>query len=122
MTTLDVAAIAARLKEFAAARDWEQYHSPKNLSTAIVVEAAELAEIFQWRTPGESVAEAFDLETRAHVDEEVADILIYLLRFADVVGVDVAMAVDRKIAINEERFPPLPPDRDEAGDARAGGS
>lgn len=106
MTLFDVDAIASRLREFADARDWEQYHNPKNLSTALVVEAAELAEIFQWRTLEESVVAALDSETRAHVAEEVADVMIYLIRFADVVGIDMKEVVEAKIVSNERRFPP----------------
>lgn len=105
MRDFDVDAVAQRLREFAAARDWEQFHSPKNLTTAIVVEAAELAEIFQWRTLEESEPGALDAETRARIADEVADVLIYLTRLADLVGIDPADAVDRKIAVNEERFP-----------------
>lgn len=105
-TPWDIAAVAERLRAFAAARDWEQYHDLKNLSTAVVVEAGELAEIFQWRTPDESVAAALDDETRARVEDEVADVLIYLVRFADLAGVDLADAVDRKIDRNEGRFRP----------------
>jgi NTP pyrophosphatase (non-canonical NTP hydrolase) len=106
---LDVEAVARRLREFAAARDWEQYHSPKNLATALVVEAAELAEIFQWLTIDESLASALDDDTRAHVEEEVADVFIYLVRFADVVGVDLHGVVNAKIDANERRFPPAGP-------------
>ena len=106
MRDLDVAAIAHRLRDFAAGRDWEQYHNPKNLTTAIVVEAAELAEIFQWRTLEESEPGALDAEVRAGVADEVADVLIYLIRLVDLVGIDPADAVERKIALNEERFPP----------------
>lgn len=102
----DVGSVGRRLREFAAARSWGPYHDLKNLSTAIVVEAAELAEIFQWRTPPESVREALDGETHGRVEDEVADILIYLVRFADLAGVDLAAVVDRKIARNEHRFPP----------------
>jgi NTP pyrophosphatase (non-canonical NTP hydrolase) len=102
----DIEAVAQRLRQFAAARDWEQFHDLKNLSTAIVVEAGELAEIFQWRTPAESVGEGLNDETRSRVEDEVADVLIYLVRFADLAGLDVAEAVDRKIGRNESRFPP----------------
>jgi NTP pyrophosphatase (non-canonical NTP hydrolase) len=105
MRDLDVDAIASRLRQFADARDWEQFHDAKNLTTAIVVEAAELAEIFQWRTPEESVPEALDAEVRDRVADEVADVLIYLIRLVDRLGIDPADAVERKIAVNEARFP-----------------
>ena len=101
----DADALTARLREFAAARDWEQFHTPKNLATALVVEAGELVEIFQWLTPEESAPERWDAETRRHVEEEVADVLIYLLRFADVAGLDIGAAVTAKIDRNEGRFP-----------------
>jgi NTP pyrophosphatase (non-canonical NTP hydrolase) len=102
---LDVAAIQDRLRHFAAARDWEQFHNPKNLSTAVVVEAAELAEAFQWLTPSEAMNVSEDHDFRERVAEEVADIFIYLLRFADIARINVAAAVIAKIDRNESRFP-----------------
>ena len=105
MRDLDVTAIAHRLREFAAERDWEQYHNPKNLTTAIVVEAAELAEIFQWRTLEESEPGALDDGVQARVADEIADVFIYLIRLVDLIGIDPAEAVAHKIALNDVRFP-----------------
>ena len=105
MSTFDLDAVTDRLRAFARARDWEQYHSPKNLAMALSVEAGELLEIFQWLTAEQSDPVAWSTETRSHVEEEVADVLIYLLRFADVAGIDVGAAVDAKIIRNEGRFP-----------------
>ena len=105
MNTFDLDAVTARLRAFAQARDWEQYNSPKNLAMALAAEAGELLEIFQWLTAEQSDPGAWSAETRAHVEEEIADVLIYLLRLADVSGIDVGTAVDAKITRNEGRFP-----------------
>lgn len=102
---LDVDAVQARLRQFAAARDWERFHNPKNLAVAAVVEASELLEIFQWLDPDESASIADVPERRQRVADEVADVMIYLLRLADIVGVDVGAAVNAKIEANELRFP-----------------
>ncbi|TLQ43193.1 nucleotide pyrophosphohydrolase [Streptomyces marianii] len=105
MTELDVRALQRRLAEFAAARNWRPYHTPKNLAVALTVEAAELVEIFQWLTPEES-ARVMDDPRKAHrVADEVADVLAYLLQFCEVVGIDVLRALSEKIDRNELRFP-----------------
>ena len=99
----DIEKLQQRLQEFADQRDWNQFHSPKNLAMALVVEAAELAEHFQWLTQQESYElEAGKLEK---VAEELADIFVYLVRLADRLGVDLPAAVDRKIALNEQKYP-----------------
>ncbi|MEV7392666.1 MULTISPECIES: nucleotide pyrophosphohydrolase [unclassified Streptomyces] len=103
---LDVANLQRRLAEFAAARDWRQYHTPKNLVAALSVEASELVEIFQWLTPEESARVMDDPETAHKVTDEVADVLSYLLQFCEVLGIDPLAALDAKIARNEKRFPP----------------
>ena len=92
-----------RLREFASARDWDQYHTPKNLSMALIAEAAELIEHFQWVEGGQS--HLLEDKTRQSVEEELADILIYLVRISDKLGVDLYAAVERKIAINEKKYP-----------------
>ena len=92
-----------RLREFAAARDWEQFHSPKNLSMALAVEVSELMEEFQWLSEAESLAP--DPARRARIEAEMADVLIYLVRLADRLSVDLPRAVDEKIARNNERYP-----------------
>ena len=92
-----------RLAAFAAARDWEQFHSPKNLAMALSVEAAELVEEFQWLTEAES--KALDAERRERVRLELADVFIYLLRLADRLDIDLMRAADDKIAQNERKYP-----------------
>lgn len=92
-----------RLAQFAAARDWDQFHSPKNLSMALIAEAAELVEHFQWLT--ESASQALAPAKLAAVRLELADILIYLIRLADRLDVDLIRAANDKIALNESRFP-----------------
>ncbi len=86
-----------------AARDWEQFHSPKNLSMALSVEAAELMEHFQWLTEAQSLALAPDALGR--VKEEIADVLLYLVRLADRLGVDPLEAAREKLAANEAKYP-----------------
>jgi NTP pyrophosphatase (non-canonical NTP hydrolase) len=90
-----------RLARFADERDWHRFHSPKNLVMALTCEAAELVEHFQWR--GE--AEPLPAQALPEVEQEIADVLIYLVRLADVLGVDLVAAVERKMAINAQRFP-----------------
>ncbi|MEJ2643823.1 MAG: nucleotide pyrophosphohydrolase [Gammaproteobacteria bacterium] len=92
-----------RLAEFADARDWDQFHSPKNLAMALIAEAAELVEHFQWMTQAQS--QALEPERRERVRLELADILIYLVRIADRLDMDLVQAASDKIAINESRFP-----------------
>ncbi|WP_166020778.1 nucleotide pyrophosphohydrolase [Streptomyces chilikensis] len=101
----DLAALQRRLTEFAAARRWEPYHTPKNLAAALSVEASELLEIFQWLTPEESARVMEDPGTAHRVEDEVADVLAYLLQFCTALGVDPLSALDAKIGRNEERFP-----------------
>jgi NTP pyrophosphatase (non-canonical NTP hydrolase) len=102
---LDLAKLQHRLAEFAAARDWGRYHTPKNLATALSVEAAELVEIFQWLTPEESARVMDDPDTAHRVTDEVADVLAYLLQLCQVLGIDPLTALDAKIDRNEQRFP-----------------
>ncbi|UQI49467.1 nucleotide pyrophosphohydrolase [Streptomyces sp. HU2014] len=98
-------ALQLRLAEFAAARDWQPFHTPKNLAAALSVEAAELVEIFQWLTPEQSARVMEDPETAGRVEDEVADVLAYLLQFCHALGVDAASALAAKIDRNERRFP-----------------
>jgi len=92
-----------RLAKFAAARDWDQFHSPKNLAMALIAESAELVEHFQWLTEDES--RSLSAQKREAVSQELADILIYLIRAADKLDVDLIQAANEKIAINEARYP-----------------
>jgi NTP pyrophosphatase (non-canonical NTP hydrolase) len=108
MTELDVAGLQRRLAEFAAARDWGQYHTPKNLAAALSVEASELLEIFQWLTPEQSARVMEDPESAHRVADEVADVLAYLLQFCEVLGIDALAALAAKVDRNEVRYPPKP--------------
>ncbi|MDR2874311.1 MAG: nucleotide pyrophosphohydrolase [Methylobacillus sp.] len=92
-----------RLRDFVRERDWEQFHSPKNLAMAMIVEAAELVEHFQWMTEAES--RAISPEKREAVAHEIADTFVYLLRLADVLGVDIVDAANAKITINAQKYP-----------------
>ena len=95
--------IKTRLREFAAERDWDQFHSPKNLAMALIVEAAELVEHFQWLT--EEQSQTLPPKKLAEVEQEIADIQIYLIRLADKLGVDMEKAVNAKIELNEKKYP-----------------
>ncbi len=102
----DLEALAGRLAEFARARDWERYHNPRNLAAALSVEASELLEVFQWMTDAEAQAVMDDPKRAASVRDECADVLIYLIRLADILGVDLIAEANAKIERNEQRFPP----------------
>jgi len=91
------------LRAFAAERDWDQFHSPRNLATALAVEAAELLEPFQWLT--EEQSRSLPPDTRAAVEQELADVLLYLVRLADKLDVDLAAAARAKIVRNGEKYP-----------------
>jgi NTP pyrophosphatase (non-canonical NTP hydrolase) len=95
--------LRARLARFAAERDWDQFHSPKNLAMALIAEAAELVEHFQWLTQEQS--QQLDAKKREAVSHELADILIFLIRTADKLDVDLISATWDKIALNEQRYP-----------------
>lgn len=96
-------ALSARLVRFAQERDWEQFHSPKNLAMALAGEVGELLEHFQWLTEEES--QTLDPERQEEVALEIADCLIYLVRISERLGIDPVAAAWRKIAINEGRYP-----------------
>jgi len=95
--------LSVTLSEFARERDWEQFHTPKNLAMALAVEVAEIMELFQWKTAEES----FDLPQTQHEDlrDELADAFIYLVRLADRAGVDLMDAARAKIEKNHDRYP-----------------
>ncbi|MGB5178298.1 MAG: nucleotide pyrophosphohydrolase [Gammaproteobacteria bacterium] len=95
--------IKMRLRRFADERDWDQFHSPKNLAMALIVEAAELVEHFQWLT--EKQSQKLPADKLAEVEQEIADIQIYLIRLADKLGVDMEKAVNAKIKLNEKKYP-----------------
>ena len=100
-----VGALRAAVHQFVAERDWYQYHSPKNLAMSIAIEAAEIMEHFQWLTTEEAAARMADAEQRAEVADEVADVLIYCLSFANSSGIDLSQAILNKLARNQGRFP-----------------
>lgn len=98
--------IKARVLAFAHERDWEQFHAPKNLSMALAAEAGELMEHFLWDSPETSRAKATDDPVRrAKIEEELADVVIYALEFANMTGIDVAAAIERKMAQNAAKYP-----------------
>jgi dCTP diphosphatase len=96
--------LAAEIKKFADARDWGQFHTPKNLSMAVAGEAGELVAEFQWLTAEQSMRSNMSPEKLKDVELEIADVAIYLIRLADILDIDVAEVVRKKIAINESRF------------------
>ena len=102
---MQVAAIQKKLRRFSKQRDWDQFHNPKNLAMALVVEAAELAEIFQWMTPDQAAQCAKDPEIAKQLRHEIADVQIYLLRLADKLKVDLNAAIEEKIQLNAAKYP-----------------
>ena len=103
---MDIKDLQSKILEFARARDWEQYHTPKNLSMALAVEASELLEIFQWMTPDESIRNS-QLQKQL-VEDELGDILNYVLRLADVLDIDLERAVSSKMEKNALKHPAAP--------------
>jgi dCTP diphosphatase len=103
---IDNQKLAMTLRSFAAERNWDQFHTPKNLATSISVEAAELLELFQWSRGQNGWAEVTDPPIRVKIEEELADILLYLIRFADKAGIDLEAIAERKIAANAKKYPP----------------
>jgi len=97
--------LTKRVRDFAEARDWERYHTPKNLAMALAGEVGELLEIFQWLTP-QQAADVMGGVRADDVEDELADVVIYLVRLADVLDVDLIAAARAKLIRNEERFPP----------------
>lgn len=99
----DFESIARKLRRFAEERDWDQFHSPKNLTMALNVEAGELLEHFQWLTQEQS--QNLPPDKQSKVAEEIADIQVYLIRIADKLGIDILESVHAKIKQNEEKYP-----------------
>jgi dCTP diphosphatase len=93
------------IRKFVAARGWEKFHNPKNLSMALSVEASELLEIFQWLTPDEAAAVTNDPEKMQKIRDEMADVMVYLLRMADALSVDLEDAVKSKMEKNIAKYP-----------------
>ncbi len=103
--TTTVAEIKERILRFARERDWEQFHAPKNLSMALAAEAAELMEHFLWSEPSASRAVLDQPAKRVKIEEELADVIIYALEFANVSGIDVTSAIQRKMEANAAKYP-----------------
>jgi len=101
MTDLDI--LRHQLRTFATDRDWDQFHSPKNLASALAVEAAELLEKFQWLTEAQS--QQLPPAVLEGVKEEVADVLLYLIRLSDKLDIDLIAAAQAKIAVNATKYP-----------------
>ena len=101
----DLTELSAATAEFAAARDWQPWHTPKNLVMALSGEVGELTALFQWLTPDESASVMLDQKAAAEVRDELADVLLYLVQLARVLDVDLAEAAKAKLARNELRFP-----------------
>lgn len=95
--------IRQRMRDFAEARDWDQFHSPKNLAMALSVEVSELVECFQWLTEEES--RSLNADQLSAIADEIADIQLYLVRLADKVGVEIDVAVEQKIVKNDAKYP-----------------
>jgi NTP pyrophosphatase (non-canonical NTP hydrolase) len=102
---VDVSALEAALQAFADERDWQQFHSPKNLAMALTGEVGELVEVFQWLTEEQSKSVASDPATARAVRDELADVLLYLVRLSSVLGVDLDEAVRHKLEANARRYP-----------------
>jgi len=113
---MDIEALQLEVRAFAAARHWQPFHTPKNLSAALMVEAAELLEIFQWMTPEASQAAHQNPATHTQIADEVADVLLYLLQVADHCHIDLQSAVANKLAKNAIKHPaPAAADRKTTG-------
>lgn len=104
-STTTLADLKARILSFARERDWEQFHAPKNLSMALAAEAAELMEHFLWVEPAASRARAAEPARRKDIEDELADVVIYALEFANMTGIDVAQAIEAKMAANAAKYP-----------------
>jgi dCTP diphosphatase len=100
-----IADLQRNLRQFAAEREWEQFHTPKNLVMALAAEVGELTELFQWLTPDESVRIMDDAPGGSRVRDELADVLAYLLRLSDVLRVDLEAALAAKMVKNAEKYP-----------------
>lgn len=101
---LDTRQIQDKIRQFASEREWERFHTPKNIAMALTVEASELQEIFQWLTEEQS-ARVMESEKAQAVRHEVADVAVYLLRLCDLLKIDLSTAIDVKLKHNAEKYP-----------------
>ena len=99
----DLESLREQLRAFSSERDWDQFHSPKNLAMALSAEAGELLEIFQWLT--EEQSRSLSLAAHAAASDELADVLLYLIRLGDTLRIDLIAAAHRKLAANAEKYP-----------------
>jgi len=97
--------IKARVLAFANEREWQQFHTPKNLSMAIAAEAAELMEHFLWQSPEQSKSDALEPKLRAKIEEELADVFIFAIQFANMTQIDIAAIIGQKMKRNAEKYP-----------------
>ena len=104
-STTTLAELKAGVLAFARERDWEQFHAPKNLSMALAAEAGELMEHFLWAESQASLAVARDPKKRPAIEAEIADVVIYALEFANICGIDLAAAIETKMAANAKKYP-----------------
>ena len=102
---MDINKLQQALAIFAQERDWDQFHSPKNLASALSVEASEILELFQWLTPEQSLAIKDKPNEKQHVADEIADTFIYLLRLADKLEIDIEAAIESKMKRNADKYP-----------------
>jgi dCTP diphosphatase len=93
------------VENFVSAREWQQFHTPKNLSMAIAIEASELMDLFKWYGSGDSIKQMTDDDVRIAAGEELADVLILCIAFANRNGIDIQSAVERKVAKNDQKYP-----------------
>ena len=100
-----ISSLTARIQDFVDAREWRQFHNPKDLSVAIAAEAGELMEHFLWATPEQSKAIAADAVKRQNIADELADVIVYALEFANATGLDVAASIEAKMRANAEKYP-----------------
>jgi dCTP diphosphatase len=103
--TTTIGELRTAVAQFVSARDWDQFHTPKNLAISIAIEAAEIMEHFQWSSLEQAAALVTDDDARAEVADELADVLIYCLSFANAAQIDIAAAIRAKLDRNEGRFP-----------------
>ena len=104
-STSTLAEIKSRVLAFAQEREWEQFHSPKNLAMALAAEAGELMEPFLWASSAQSADLGRDPVKRRMIEDELADVVIYAMEFANITGIDVAAAIERKMAANAAKYP-----------------
>lgn len=102
---IDFDSLIMELKNFSKIRDWDKFHSPKNLVMALTGEVGELNEIFQWKNDSDFLLENIDIKDREKISHEIADILFYLLKLSDILHIDLNEAAKNKLAINEEKYP-----------------